>query len=113
MKKNNGTFQKFADMPWEPAGENVRRKIMAYDENLMLVYVEFKKGGRGLPHDHFHSQGTLVVSGRFEVYIGEKTATLTAGDTFYIEPDVEHGALCLEDGVLLDTFSPYRADFLK
>lgn len=113
MKADNGTFQKFSAVEWEPAGENVRRKIMAYDKDLMLVYVEFQTGSRGMPHEHFHSQASLVVSGRFEVTIGDKTQILEAGDTFYVEPHAMHGALCLEGGVLLDTFAPYRADFLK
>jgi quercetin dioxygenase-like cupin family protein len=43
---------------------------------------------------------------------GEKKI-LEAGDGFYIEPDVPHGAVCLEEGILIDTFSPMRQDFLK
>ena len=29
------------------------------------------------------------------------------------EPNVVHGAVCLEEGILLDFFSPMREDFLK
>ena len=43
---------------------------------------------------------------------GEKKI-LVAGDGFYAEPDVPHGVVCLEAGVLIDAFSPVRADFLK
>jgi quercetin dioxygenase-like cupin family protein len=38
---------------------------------------------------------------------------LEAGDGYYIEPDAPHGAVCLEDGILIDVFSPMRMDFLK
>jgi quercetin dioxygenase-like cupin family protein len=35
-----------------------------------------------------------------------------AGDSTYKQPDIEHGAVCLEAGVLLDIFTPCRQDFL-
>ena len=37
---------------------------------------------------------------------------LSTGDGYYVEPDQPHGCVCLEAGVLIDTFSPMRADFL-
>jgi quercetin dioxygenase-like cupin family protein len=37
---------------------------------------------------------------------------VATGDGLYMEPDVEHGCECLEAGVLLDCFTPMRADFL-
>ncbi len=37
---------------------------------------------------------------------------LGAGNGFFDEPDVPHGALCIESGILIDAFSPLREDFL-
>ena len=34
------------------------------------------------------------------------------GDTLYKLPNVEHGCVCLEEGVLLDFFTPMREDFV-
>ena len=86
---------------------------MAYDDSIMLVNVEFKKGGIGVMHQHYHAQVTQVVSGSFEVTIGDETKVLNGGDAFYIPPNVLHGAVCLEDGVLIDVFSPIREDFME
>jgi quercetin dioxygenase-like cupin family protein len=36
-----------------------------------------------------------------------------SGDAFYIPPNVIHGAVCLEAGVLIDVFSPMREDFIE
>jgi quercetin dioxygenase-like cupin family protein len=36
-----------------------------------------------------------------------------AGDSVYIEPNVVHGVVCREAGVLLDIFRPAREDFLE
>ena len=44
--------------------------------------------------------------------IGNETKVLSGGDGFYIPPDIEHGALCLEEGMLIDVFSPIREDFM-
>ncbi|HYE53910.1 MAG TPA: cupin domain-containing protein [Chitinophagaceae bacterium] len=99
------------EVAWEHVGEGVRRKIMAYDDRLMLVRVEFQKGGVGSLHQHPHSQITHVESGVFEMQINGEKRKLSAGDAYYIPPNVLHGCVCLEAGVLIDTFSPMREDF--
>ncbi|MBO9657205.1 MAG: cupin domain-containing protein [Chitinophagaceae bacterium] len=101
------------DVPWEVIGDGVRRKIMSWDDKLMLVKVEFQRNGVGVLHQHHHSQITHVESGSFEVEIGEEKRVLKAGDAYYIPPNVWHGCVCLETGVLIDAFSPMREDFIK
>jgi quercetin dioxygenase-like cupin family protein len=99
-------------VPWQVVGKGVKRKIMAYDKSLMVVKVAFEAGGIGTVHEHYHSQITHVESGRFEVEIGGEKKVLSGGDAYYIPPHVLHGAVCLEDGVLIDVFSPMREDFV-
>ena len=101
------------DIPWEAMGPGMKRKIMAWDEKLMLVKVEFEAGAIGTLHQHPHSQITHVESGIFEVEIGNEKKVLSTGDAFYIPTNIMHGAVCLEDGVLIDVFSPMREDFIK
>lgn len=98
---------------WETVGEGVRRQIMGYDDKIMLVNVEFDKGGVGPMHQHYHSQVTYVISGQFDLTIGEETKRMKGGDAFYIPPNVMHGAICVEKGVLIDVFSPIREDFME
>ena len=97
---------------WESVNDKVKRKIMAYDKDLMVVKVEFDEGGIGSPHQHHHSQITHVQSGAFEVHINGDKKVLKAGDAFYIPPNIIHGAVCLEKGMLIDVFSPMREDFV-
>ncbi len=101
------------EISWQQMDMGVKRKIMAYDDKLMVVKVAFDKGGIGSLHQHHHSQITHIESGIFEVEIGEEKKVLKAGDAFYIPPNVMHGAVCLEAGVLIDVFSPMREDFIK
>lgn len=112
MRYSSEVFIQDADVHWENVGPGVRRKILAYDDYLMLVKAEFAQGGVGPIHHHVHSQTTYVESGLFAVTIGDKTQVLCAGDSFYIPPNVPHGATALEAGVLLDMFSPIREDFM-
>jgi len=99
-------------IPWEQMDTGVKRKIMAWDDNLMMVKVDFEKGGVGTVHQHYHSQITHIESGVFEVEIDGIKKVLSAGDGFYIPPNILHGAVCLEAGVLIDVFSPMREEFV-
>ena len=113
-KTRSATFIYEEGTEWQPAGENVVRQVMGYDGQVMLVKVKFLvAGAEGTPHTHYHTQTTYVASGRFEFTIGGEKRVVSAGDGLYMEPDVLHGCVCLEPGVLIDCFSPMRADFLK
>ena len=96
----------------EDLGSGIRRQMLGYGPDLMLVRVWFDKGAIGEVHAHPHSQASYVESGRFEVYIDGEKRVLGSGDSFYVAPHLDHGAVCLEAGVLLDTFNPAREDFL-
>lgn len=96
----------------ETVGEGIRRQMLGYGPELMVCRVWFDKGAVGEVHAHPHSQSSYVESGKFEVFIDGEKKVLSAGDSFYVAPHLDHGAVCLEAGVLLDTFSPAREDFL-
>ena len=113
MKVKSENFIIGNEIKTQYPAEGISRQIMGFDGQLMLVKVVFKKGAIGYAHEHYHSQSSYVVSGVFEVTIKGETRILTAGDGFYVEPDALHGAVCLEDGILIDVFSPVREDFLK
>ncbi|QUL38148.1 cupin domain-containing protein [Erythrobacter sp. JK5] len=98
--------------PKEDLGEGISRQILGYGPDLMIVKVWFEEGAIGQVHDHRHSQSSYVESGRFEVLIDGEKRVLEAGDSFYVAPHLDHGAVCLQPGVLIDTFSPAREDFL-
>lgn len=112
MKYVSDIFVEGDNLEWEEVAPGMKRKIMGYDDNIMMVHVHFEKGGVGIQHEHFHSQTSFVVSGKFEVTIGGESKILKANDVFYPPPNVMHGAVCLEEGVLIDVFSPVREDFL-
>ncbi|MDD2798591.1 MAG: cupin domain-containing protein [Bacteroidales bacterium] len=113
MKTYSENFLMGEELPWEDVGGGLSRQLMGYDGQLMLLKVKFEKGGIGYVHEHFHSQTSYVISGVFEATINGVKKILKAGDGFYVEPNAPHGAVCLEEGILIDVFSPARQDFLK
>ncbi len=100
------------DIPMEDLGEGVSRKVLAHSDNMMSVEVHFEDGAIGAMHSHPHEQLTYVLSGEFEFTIGDEKKIVKAGDTMYKQPDIEHGCVCLKAGVLIDTFTPMRKDFV-
>ena len=56
---------------------------------------------------------SYVASGQFEVEVGGVKKILNQGETFFAASNVWHGVICLEEGVLMDTFSPMRKDFIE
>ena len=112
MTHSTPAFQPAASLAWEITGPGVRRTLLAYNDDLLLVKVEFEAGAIGALHQHVHSQITYVESGEFEATVGGETRLLQAGDSFYAAPNVPHGVVARQAGVLLDSFSPVREDFL-
>ncbi|MGI4821319.1 MAG: cupin domain-containing protein, partial [Janthinobacterium lividum] len=105
-------FRLAANLVWEETGPGVRRTLVAYNDDLLLVKVEFETGAVGALHQHVHSQISYIESGEFEVTVGDEVRVLHAGDTFYAAPNVPHGVVARQAGTLLDSFSPVRLDFL-
>ena len=95
-----------------PAGEGITRQLLGFDDNIMLVKVHFSKGATGALHSHPHVQSSYIASGKFEVSIGDETQILKEGDGYFVPPNIVHGVFCIEEGILIDSFNPARADFL-
>ena len=112
MARKNALFAIGAEIPWEPAGDGVVRKVLTYADGVMMVRVAFAAGAVGPPHSHPHVQCSLVESGVFDVTIAGDTRRLAAGDGFLVPSGAVHGAVNVEAGALLDVFTPMREDFV-
>ena len=98
--------------PEQEVDGGVRRQVLADHADLMVVAFRFKAGMEGALHHHPHVQSTFVRSGSFEFKLDGRTMTVSEGDSFVIPSNVGHGCICLEDGELIDCFTPRRDDFL-
>jgi quercetin dioxygenase-like cupin family protein len=100
------------DVPLENLGDGIKRKVLAYRESLMVVEVYFEKGAEGVVHNHPHEQIAYVLKGKFEFNIDGEKQVVEPGDTVFLDANKPHGTICLEEGILLDIFTPYREDFI-
>ena len=112
MNRRSDAFVFAKNVPVEAVGEGLTRQLLGYGNSLMVARVAFEEGAVGYLHAHHHAQVSYVESGEFDVVIDGIEKRLGPGDSFYVDPNLEHGAVCRKAGVLLDVFSPMREDFL-
>jgi quercetin dioxygenase-like cupin family protein len=67
-------------------GKGVKRKVLAYSDQIMGVEVYFEEGAVGELHSHPHVQLTYIPEGEFEFTIGEETRRVKKGDTLQEDP---------------------------
>jgi quercetin dioxygenase-like cupin family protein len=99
------------DTVWIEVEPGNRRAVLSERPELMLVAFSFDKGAVGAPHSHPHTQVSYVAKGEFDVTVDGETSRLRRGDSFIVAPNLTHGVLALEEGLLIDTFTPRRNDF--
>ncbi len=90
----------------------LERRVLAHTEDMMMVELSAKSSAVIQAHQHVHTQMTYILDGVFEFDIDNEKKILKKGDTIFIESNMMHSALCLEEGKLLDVFTPARKDFL-
>ncbi len=105
------------------AWEGVEREVltpqierqMVWGEGLMMAKLFLKKGAFVGTHSHPNEQFTNILEGRLLFRYGENLeheAEVGPGDILHLPANIPHNALCLEDCVDLDVFTPPRADWL-
>lgn len=107
------TFVKQEEPQWIELGGGQRRKIRAYNGEMMLVEVGFDAGACGADHSHPHTQISYVLDGEFTYHIEGQVRRMQKGDSIVVDGGKVHGCTCLKAGTLLDVFAPMREDFVK
>lgn len=105
-------FVRPTESGWVATDPGVRRRILAHNHDLMVAEFAFEQDAVGKLHNHPHVQASYIAAGRFEVTISGVTETLSQGQSFIVPSNAVHGVRALEPGVLIDSFTPARQDFL-
>ena len=103
---------KYEAQPSTVMAEKVNRRLLARHGQLMIVEFSFAKGAVAAMHSHPHEQVGYIVKGCLELEISGKKERLQPGDSYYVAPDTMHGAVALQDTIIVDVFTPQREDFL-
>lgn len=100
------------DIPAKTAGDGVTRKVLAHSAGVMVCELTLEAGSAVPLHAHPHEQITYILSGTCRYTVGGETKQVGVGDSVLIPPQVPHSIAVLADMVVVDVFSPGRADFL-
>ncbi len=91
-------------------GGSVTRQFV-HGEQSTLARIAFTAGASLPAHRHHNEQFSTVLSGRMEFLVGEETTVVETGESIHLPSEMWHGAVALEDSVVLDVFAPPRADW--
>jgi quercetin dioxygenase-like cupin family protein len=89
----------------------IHRRTMATTDEAMICEFFLERGASIVPHSHMNDQLGYIIFGRLEVTIGEEVRVVQAGDSYAIPGGVTHSARVLIDSLVIDAFSPPRADY--
>ena len=105
-------FTHHEDAEPEVMNNGITKRILSYDDSLMVEELIFEEGAQSKMHTHTPVQIPYVKSGVFEFTAGDESFILREGDTAYMAPDEPHCVRCIEEGTLVVSFSPVRRDYL-
>lgn len=101
-----------ADRRTRELAPGIQHTVLSYNDDLMLCEVSLRRGAVMAAHAHPHLQTIYVVSGRMLLQRGEQSDVLEAGESCALAANESHGVEALEDTLVIDAFSPARADFI-
>jgi quercetin dioxygenase-like cupin family protein len=97
---------------WIEVFPGIHRHRLAASEQLYQMEVRLEPGSAVPLHQHPHEQTTYVIRGRLRVQIGDETIEAGPGSLAYFPSNVPHAVWALEASLVLDSFTPARADYL-
>jgi quercetin dioxygenase-like cupin family protein len=100
----------WSSIPPEVMSPLVSRRYVS-GEHLTLARFELKKGSLIPQHQHVNEQICTVISGALIFRMDGREITVRAGEFLVIPPNLPHAAEAPEDAVVMDVFSPPRADW--
>jgi len=92
--------------------EGVQLQTLVYGEKTLMGRFTLAKGAKIPPHRHPQEQTGLMISGRLLFTVEKEEFEAATGDSWCLPGDSEHSVIALEDSVVVEIFSPVRADYL-
>ncbi|PDW03852.1 cupin domain-containing protein [Candidatus Viridilinea mediisalina] len=97
---------------WIEVFPGVRRRRLVATPAIYQMIVHLAAGSEIPSHQHPQEQISYVVSGRLRMQLDATVCEAGPGDAVAIPANSPHAVWTLEDAVVLDTFTPPRADYL-
>jgi mannose-6-phosphate isomerase-like protein (cupin superfamily) len=108
-------FWKERTSDWREVLPGVKRRILSWDKDVMLVLYNISANTVIAKHSHVNAQHGLVIKGggMFEFSNG-KRYEIRANEAYYVPPYEDHMLLTgpAPENIFLDVFLPPRKDFI-
>ena len=85
---------------------------LAVGEKSLVTKMNYVAGNYADEHKHPHEQSGYVISGKYALTIGDENFELFPGDSYAIPGNVAHSFRVIEDGEVIDVFTPIRKDYI-
>jgi quercetin dioxygenase-like cupin family protein len=86
--------------------------LLSHGPESMVTKMLYKREDRPPCHKHANEQSGYVISGKYNIVIGDASHAIGPGDSYSIPRNVDHRIEIIEPGEVLDFFSPPRTDYL-
>jgi quercetin dioxygenase-like cupin family protein len=91
--------------------ENIFRRTLAYNNEVMLCHFEMKKGANIPLHNHEHVQIGYVIKGALRFITEKGDMPVKMGDSYVFNSYEKHGAEVLENSEVIEVFAPCRDEY--
>jgi quercetin dioxygenase-like cupin family protein len=86
--------------------------VLAIGQQSMVTKMNYQLGNNVPFHAHPNEQSGYVISGKYRIKFENINEILNPGDSYSIPENVEHSLEVIEDGEVIDFFTPPRLDYL-
>lgn len=90
----------------------ISMKSLAHGVRTQLTRFKLDREAVIPVHQHPHEQTGYLVSGALRFTLGQEEFMAQEGDSWNIPAEVPHGAIALQDSIVIEVFSPPREDYL-
>ncbi len=86
--------------------------VLAVGQKSMVTRMNYKVGNYVPLHSHPSEQSGYVISGKYRIQYQNISEVLNPGDSYSIPENIEHSWKVIENGEVIDVFTPPRQDYL-
>jgi quercetin dioxygenase-like cupin family protein len=112
LRGNQKMFRKNNTDDYRELLEGVQLQTLVHGDKTLMGRFMIAKGAKIPNHKHPHEQTGIMISGKLLFTIDQKELEVEAGDSWCIPGGNEHSVVAIEDSVVIEVFSPVRADYL-
>jgi len=89
----------------------VKFEVLSVGEKSMVTKMKYKEVYQVPFHAHPNEQSGYVISGKYRIKYQDQDDIIKVGDSYSVPENVEHSLEVIEEGEVIDVFTPPRADY--